>query len=109
MLVGRGRVLIVDDEHLLRTLMKDVLCRGGCQTVAVENGDEALRVLQKDRDFVLILSDVHMPRMDGLELLQIVRRDYPTIPVLMTSVHSTSDQIQSLIQEGATAYLPRPF
>jgi len=103
------RVLIVDDEPILRTLMADILRRNGFQAVAVENGTEALRVLQNDGAFSLILSDIHMPKMDGMGLLRALQRDYPHIPVLMTSVHSTSDHVRLLLREGASAYLPRPF
>jgi CheY-like chemotaxis protein len=103
------RVLIVDDEQLLRRLMADILYRNGFQTVAVEHGVEAVRVLQNDSAFSLVLSDIHMPKMDGMGLLRVLRQDFPQIPVLMTSVNSTPSNVKALLQQGASAFLPRPF
>jgi CheY-like chemotaxis protein len=103
------RILIVDDEPLLRSLMADILFRNGFQTVAVENGVEAVRTLQNDSAFSLVLSDIHMPKMDGMGLLRLLRQDFPQIPVLMTSVNSTPNNVKALLQEGASAFLARPF
>ena len=103
------RVLIVDDEAMLRTLMADILLRSDFEPVVVENGEEALRVLQKDSDFGLIISDINMPRMDGITLLREVQQRFPGIPVLLTSVHSSGSPIQALLREGEVEYLPRPF
>lgn len=105
----KRRVLIIDDEQILRTLMVEILCRSDFDTVAVENGVAALQLLRQDSEFSLIVSDVYMPEMDGAELLKELQRDFPHIPVLMTSVHSTSDVVKKLITEEMIAYLPRPF
>lgn len=103
------RVLIIDNEQILRTLMVEILCRSNFDPIAVENGVEALQLLSEDSAFVLIVSDVFMPEMDGAQLLKELQRDYPHIPVLMSSVHSTSEVVKKLIQEEMVDYLPRPF
>lgn len=103
------RVLIIDDEQILRTLMFEILCRSDYDAIAVESGVQALEVLRSDSQFSLIVSDVYMPGMDGAALLNELQRDYPDIPVLMSSVHSTSEVVKKLIQQGMVAYLPRPF
>lgn len=104
----KQRVLIADDEKLLRSLMTNILCHDGFETVAVEDGLQALKVLQEDPDFSLVISDIQMPRMDGMSLLRNIRQFYPHIPVLITSVHTSVSIMQTILQEGAE-YLPRPF
>ncbi|MBI5669080.1 MAG: response regulator [Chloroflexi bacterium] len=102
------RVLIADDEKILRSLMADIFCHNGFETVVVEDGLQVLAVLGKDTDFVLVVSDIQMPRMDGITLLQKLRQTYPYIPVLITSVHTSAEVIEIVENEGAV-YLPRPF
>lgn len=102
------RVLIADDEKILRSLMADIFCHNGFETVTVEDGLQVLAILEQDQRFSLIVSDIQMPRMDGLTLLRRLRQLIPGIPVLLTSVHSSVEIIEIVEQEGAV-YLPRPF
>jgi DNA-binding response OmpR family regulator len=104
----KQRILIVDDEKFLRELMADILCRNGFDTVTLEDGVSVLNLLEDDQDFALVISDVQMPRMNGIALCREIRQRYPGIPVLMTSVHSSQSIIDSVLREGAD-YLPRPF
>jgi DNA-binding response OmpR family regulator len=104
----KQRILIVDDEKFLRELMADILCRNGFDTIALEDGVSVLSLLEADQDFDLVISDVQMPRMNGIVLCQEIRQLYPHIPVLVTSVHSSQSIIDSVLREGAD-YLPRPF
>ncbi|HSK87068.1 MAG TPA: response regulator [Anaerolineales bacterium] len=104
----KQRVLIADDEKLLRSLMTNILCHDGFETVAVEDGLQALQVLEDSPDFSLVISDIQMPRMDGMSLLQNMRQFYPNIPVLITSVHTSISTMEAILQQGAV-YLPRPF
>jgi CheY-like chemotaxis protein len=103
------RVLIVDDEPLLRSLMAEILSRNDFQTVIAEDGQEALNILQDDVEFSLIISDIHMPRMDGITLCKVLKENYPKIPVLITSVHWRNDRLNSLLQDESALYLSRPF
>lgn len=102
------RVLIADDEKILRSLMADIFCHSGYETVVVEDGLQVLATLERDTSFSLIVSDIQMPRMDGLTLLRRLRAFYPEIPVLITSVHTSAEVIETVTQAEAV-YLPRPF
>jgi DNA-binding response OmpR family regulator len=104
----KQRILIVDDEKFLRELMADILCRNGFDTVTLEDGVSVLNLLEEDQNFALVISDVQMPRMNGISLCREIRQRYPHIPVLMTSVHSSQSIIDNILREGAD-YLPRPF
>jgi CheY-like chemotaxis protein len=103
------RILIVDDELILRTLMADILNRHDYQTIVAEDGIEALHILETDHAFSLIISDVFMPRMDGIALYEELQQHYPDIPVLMTSVHWTDPGLINVLQNEGVSYLPRPF
>jgi CheY-like chemotaxis protein/anti-sigma regulatory factor (Ser/Thr protein kinase) len=100
-------VLVVDDLATHRQLAAGLLTREpGHQVLFAGNGIEALAKLAGEKADV-VLTDVLMPEMDGLELLRAVRRDYPQLPVvLMTASGSEHIAVQAL-QEGAASYVPK--
>lgn len=100
------RILVVDDSITTRTLEKNILEAAGYHVRTATNGEEALSMLAEDVPHVLI-SDVHMPRMDGLMLASHVKQDprYKHIPlILVTSLDSPADKARG-IQVGADAYI----
>jgi CheY-like chemotaxis protein len=103
------RILIVDDELILRTLMADILNRHEYQTIVAEDGIEALRILENDDAFSLVISDVFMPRMDGITLYEELQHHYSSIPGLMPSVHWTDPGLNRVLENEGVSYLPRPF
>jgi CheY-like chemotaxis protein len=101
------RVLVVDDEHPSRFAIAAVLRQAGFETVEADSGLAALHILEHDADFAVILSDVQMPRMDGMRLLAELGRRHAVIPVVVISGlarHAT--EARAL---GAACYLPKPF
>jgi CheY-like chemotaxis protein len=103
------RVLVVDDDANLRKMVTDVLSEVGNQTVEAVNGRDALDILKRNSHFDLILSDLKMPEMDGYQLLSELGSDYPTIPVIIMSVHLTYSKRDDVLQKGAVDYLQKPF
>ncbi len=103
------RALVVDDDHSLRFAVTEVLKQAGYQTIEAENGLDALNILRQDAAFDIILSDVQMSKMDGLRFLEDLKIDYPNIPVVMLSIHSTWDWVSQAMEKGAVRYLPKPF
>lgn len=104
---GKARILVADDELVMRDLLTSFLADDGYEVIAATNGAEALEKL-KGKRFDLLITDVHMPVMNGLELLQQVRRLDPSLVVVM--LDSYPDQL--LLQaeaEGARAVLHKPF
>jgi two-component system, cell cycle response regulator CpdR len=80
------RVLIVDDESQVRSLICGVLRRDGVRTLAAGDGREALEILRaSDGGIDVVISDLRMPRMDGDALIQVLRREFPSIRVLLLS------------------------
>ncbi|MEN8259104.1 MAG: sigma-54 dependent transcriptional regulator [Pseudomonadota bacterium] len=101
-------VMIVEDDISLREALCDTLEMAGYSVVAVENGLEALDTLAK-RQVGLIVSDVQMPKMDGIELLERIKCGRPETPVLLMTAHGTIQRAVEAIQAGAADYLVKPF
>jgi putative nucleotidyltransferase with HDIG domain len=103
------RILVVDDEDLIREIICSVLNQAGFKCHPVNSGDEALSVLKSDGSFSVVLSDVIMDGMDGLTLLSQVRKTHPDLPMVMvTAVHDISVALAA-IRNGAYDYLLKPF
>ena len=82
------RILVADDEPNLRRVLRAILVRDGYDVVAVENGEEALAKL--DDDVSVIITDLRMPKIDGMAVLEQVSREYPAIPVIMMRLMAVS-------------------
>jgi DNA-binding response OmpR family regulator len=103
-----GRVLVVDDDEDIRLLIEDVLGAEGYEVHHSVSGEQALRILDREA-FEVILSDIKMPGITGIDLLLHVRRKYlPTEVILMTAYASLETAIQALRGE-AFDYLTKPF
>ena len=104
---AQQNILIVDDEEIARTNMEHVLKKDGYRCHSANNGLEALAVLAKE-DIDLVITDLKMERMDGIELLNQINRVSPEIPVIMvTGFASVSSAVEAL-KKGAAHYLGKP-
>jgi len=101
------KILVVDDDPIIRKLLLEVLTNDGHQVTVAENGAEALEEARKQK-FELLFLDVHMPVMNGLEALINVRKLFPGMPVAM--MDSYPDQlVQQARREGALTCIHKPF
>ncbi len=103
-----GRVLVVDDETNIGDSIKEALERCGC-TVEVAGSAEAALVRLERSAPDLVLCDIRLPGMDGIELLGRIRELYPGIPVVMITGYASIESAVGCIQAGAANYLPKPF
>ena len=101
-------ILIADDEESMRHLLSVFLRDHGYAVSAVANGQDALRELGV-RDYDLVLSDVRMPRMDGIALLREVQRLYPELTFIVMSAYGTHDTAIEAMKAGAYDYVSKPF
>ncbi|MGB8658730.1 MAG: response regulator [Candidatus Zixiibacteriota bacterium] len=100
-------ILVADDDPIIRKLLFEVLTNDGHRVTVAENGWEALREAQT-RSFELLLLDVHMPAMNGLEALINIRKLYPGMPVAM--MDSYPDRLAAQAQSrGAITCMHKPF
>jgi len=101
-------ILVVDDDLQIRIALTEAVRRLGYQAVVTENGEEALRML-RDTTFSMIVTDMRMPRMDGVTFLKEVRKRRGNIPVLVITGFGTIENAVETMKEGATDYLMKPF
>lgn len=103
------KILIVDDNDLIRTLLRGILRAEECEILGeARNGTLALEFIQKTRPDIVFL-DVMMPEMDGLETLQTIKRSYPEVIVVMITGSPSKDNVQESIDGGASGFIVKPF
>jgi DNA-binding response OmpR family regulator len=102
------RILVVDDEPEVRQLMEQFLTHRGYDVHIVENGKLALAAVDTFLPDVVLL-DMHMPVMDGLETLKRLAARSPSLPVIMVTVNDDIETTTNLLQLGAADYVPKPF
>jgi CheY-like chemotaxis protein len=107
-----ARILMVDDDPQMQATLPLVLADGGHQVTLAANGKQALREL-RTRPIDLVLTDILMPEMDGLELIRAVKKDHPGVKLLAISGGSArlpgTDALQVARLLGARRVLPKPF
>lgn len=103
------RILIVDDEIVIRELMSDILTDEGFNVESAPNGVAALEMLKAADDFVVLFTDIMMPEMDGIELIRKARLVAPAlVPIVMTG-YATLETARAAVKEGAYDYVLKPF
>ncbi len=102
------RILIVDDEDGMRRLLSRVLSREGYETSAVGSGAEALRLVANER-FDLVVTDIKMPEMDGLELLAELKEYEPSLPIIVITAYGTIENAVQALRSGDYDYIAKPF
>lgn len=101
-------VLIVEDDAATRRLYKFLLTNGGYAVLEAEDGVMALEQLARNH-CDLVITDMNMPRMDGMDLIRAIRRDYNDIYVILITAFGTPDTEKQAMRIGANDYLAKPF
>jgi two-component system nitrogen regulation response regulator GlnG len=102
------KVWVIDDDRSIRWVLERALNKAEMDVTSFSNGVGVMEALQRDRPDV-ILSDVRMPGIDGLDLLRQVNTRFPDLPVIIMTAHSDLDSAVSAFHRGAFEYLPKPF
>jgi DNA-binding NtrC family response regulator len=103
----QARILIVEDEFIARENLEHVLQKEGYQTVALDNGVKALKELEKT-EFDLVMTDLRMQQVDGMQILERTRELYPDTEVIMITGYATVSSAVEAMQKGAYHYLAKP-
>ncbi|MBU1161642.1 MAG: response regulator, partial [Proteobacteria bacterium] len=101
-------VLIVDDEKNYPLILSAILEEEGFETFTANSGREALEILA-NTDIDLVLTDMKMPSMDGIELLERIKDKDQDLPVIMMTAYGTVDKAVEAMQKGAYSYILKPF
>jgi two-component system, NtrC family, response regulator HydG len=104
-----ARILVVDDQDMMRDSLAGILAREHHDVVAAADGPAALARLGSGSRFDLLITDLRMPRMDGMQLLQEAKRIFPDLPVVMMTAHGTISNAVEAMRQGAYDYLQKPF
>jgi EAL domain-containing protein (putative c-di-GMP-specific phosphodiesterase class I) len=104
-----GRVLVVDDDPGMRKICARVLSNEGWDVVVVDGGRAAIESVRGNTAFDCVLSDIHMPEIDGFALIAAIRRHDDDLPVLLMTGDPSLDGAVRAIDNGAVSYLSKPF
>lgn len=103
------KIMIVDDSKTIRQQVSFTLTKGGYQVVEAEDGQDGLEKLKANQDVAMIISDVNMPNMNGLEMVEKLKANGNTVPVIMLTTEGAADLIQRAKAAGAKGWLVKPF
>ena len=103
-----ARILVVDDEESIRDLLRLVLTGEGYSVVTANDGEEAIEHLEAQR-FDLVITDLVMPRVNGVEVLRAAKRIDSNFPVIVITGYPSVETVTELVRLGAGDYLTKPF
>ena len=105
------KVLIVDDSRTIRQQVNFTLSKGGFQVVEAEDGNDGIAKLKSNPDVSMIISDVNMPNMGGLEMLETINGDggLPHPPIIMLTTEGSGELVERAKKAGAKGWLVKPF
>ncbi len=103
-----GKIIVVDDEARICHAVKKILRKNDYEVISANSADEALEKMAKD-SFSLLISDIVMPGKNGLELLKMVKSNWPLTKAVMMTAYASTDTAVKAIRLGALDYVPKPF
>ena len=104
----KHHILVVDDELSMREVLEMLLRRSGYRVTCADSGDAAMKLLKKNR-FDLLLVDIRLGDMDGLEVLKAAKSNNADVIVIMISAHASAETAVDAMNAGAYDYVPKPF
>jgi len=102
------KLLMIDDEEAFVAAMEKRMTHRGIEVATAYSGLEGLKKLEEDPDFDVVLLDVKMPGMDGVEVLRRIRGGHPIVEVIMLTGHATFESAIECLKQGAFDYLMKP-
>lgn len=103
-----GRILVIDDEPSVRSLLDRVLTAAGHQVTLVENGEEALQRLAQGA-FELVIADKNLPGIGGIDVVRMARSQHPSLQAILITAYPTPDDEQEAKRLGVVAFVTKPF
>ena len=108
MMIEKNMILVVDDDPECRDILMRLLTLSDYEVETVESGRDAVELLKR-AEFKLVLTDIVMPDMDGLELLSHVKSHYPNIPVIMVTGRASNESKNEVLEKGAEGLILKPY
>jgi len=107
----KGKILVVDDEEDVRDVIRLHLEGAGYNILEAENGEDAIKTLRSEDNLVnvgVILCDIRMPKVNGIECIDFLRREAPGIPVVVVTGYPDTEMAANLMKKGVKDYLVKP-
>ena len=108
---SEGLVLVVDDEPDVRKVVRMTLEKSGYDVVEAEDGQQAIEEVKKDENSILlslIITDIRMPNMNGIDVLNYYQREWPSVPIIVLTGFPDLEMATSMLQHGVSDYLVKP-
>jgi two-component system chemotaxis response regulator CheY len=109
---GKGRVLVVDDEANIRKLVGLCLTKAGYEVEEAENGEEGEKIIRaKDNPLMVdvILCDIRMPKVNGIEAIAFFQKEFPSVPIVVITGFPETEMAVNLMKQGVMDYVPKPI
>ncbi len=103
-----SKILVVDDEARMRKLVRDFLKKSGFDVLEAGDGEEALDIFEQEKDISLIILDVMMPKMDGFQVLRVIRASSSVPVIMLTAKTDERDELRGF-EYGVDEYVAKPF
>ena len=110
-LTGNGRVLVVDDEPLVRQVVRMTLEKAGYDVLEAENGEKAIEAINSNENPLVldvVICDIRMPRINGVEAIEYFQRQYPHVPLIVLTGYPDTTMAVSFMRHGVVDYLVKP-
>jgi DNA-binding response OmpR family regulator len=106
--IRRGAVMVVEDDPEMRAVLKDFLEREGYRVIDRVSGEQALKAIESE-GFTAVILDKEIPGMRGLDVLSVLRRRWPQVPVILITAFGGAAVAKEAFARGANRYLEKPF
>ena len=109
--MGKGKILVVDDENDVRDVIKLQLEQKGFNVLEAVDGENAINILQSGDNLVnvgLILCDIRMPKVNGVEAIEFLKKEAPGIPIVVITGYPDTELATGLLKKGVKDYLVKP-
>lgn len=110
-LTGNGRVLVVDDEPSVRTVVRMALAKAGYEVLEAEDGEKAIEVINTGENRLAldaVICDIRMPKINGVETIDYFQREYPHVPLIVLTAYPDTRMAASFMRHGVVDYLVKP-
>ena len=110
-LTGNGRVLVVDDEPCVRSVVRMILEKAGYDVLEAENGETAIEAVNAGENRLVldaVICDIRMPKLNGVRAIDYFQKEYPHVPVIVLTAYPETEMAVSFLRNGIADYLVKP-
>src|SRR5678815_3714266 len=110
-LTGNGRILVIDDEPSVRTVVRMTLEKAGYDVLEAENGEQAIEAINTGENRLVldtVICDIRMPKINGIQAIDYFQREYPHVPLIVLTAYPETGMAVSFMRNGAADYLVKP-